>query len=33
MSLNHLLEHSWIAKANKKIMEMRRKSSDEGNKI
>ena len=33
ISLEHVLEHPWIAKINKKITEMRRKSSDEGNRI
>ena len=33
MTLNQLLDHQWIAKTNKKLNEMRRKSSDQGNKI
>ena len=33
MTLNELLETDWIAGANKKLIEMRRKSSDSGNKI
>lgn len=28
-----MLEHPWIAKPNKKISDLRRKSSDEGDKI
>jgi len=28
-----VLEHPWIAKINKKITDLRRKSSDEGDKI
>ena len=28
-----MLEHPWIAKINKKITELRRKSSDTGDKI
>lgn len=33
ISLEHVLEHPWIAKSNKKITELRRKSSDEGDKL
>ena len=33
ISLEHVLEHPWIAKINKKITDLRRKSSDEGDKI
>ncbi len=28
-----MLEHPWIAKSHKKMVEMRRKSSDEGDKM
>jgi hypothetical protein len=31
--LEHVLEHPWIAKLNKSITELRRKSSDDGDKI
>jgi hypothetical protein len=31
--LEHVLEHPWIAKINKRISELRRKSSDEGDKL
>jgi serine/threonine protein kinase len=33
ITLEHVLEHPWIAKSNKKITELRRKSSDEGDKL
>lgn len=33
ITLEHVLEHPWIAKINKKITDLRRKSSDEGDKI
>ena len=33
ISLEHVLEHPWIAKVNRKIIELRRKSSDEGDKL
>lgn len=33
ISLEHVLEHPWIAKPNKKISDLRRKSSDDGDKI
>lgn len=33
ISLEHVLEHPWIAKNNKKITELRRKSSDDGDKL
>ena len=33
ISLEHVLEHPWIAKINRKITELRRKSSDEGDRI
>lgn len=33
ISLEHVLEHPWIAKINKKITDIRRKSSDEGDKL
>lgn len=33
ISLEHVLEHPWIAKINKRITDLRRKSSDDGDKI
>jgi hypothetical protein len=33
ITLEQVLEHPWIAKINKKITELRRKSSDDGDKI
>jgi calcium/calmodulin-dependent protein kinase I len=33
IKLEQVLEHPWIAKVNQKIFELRRKSSDEGDKL
>jgi hypothetical protein len=33
IKLEHVLEHPWIARVNQRIYEMRRKSSDQGNRI
>lgn len=33
ITLEHVLEHPWIGKINKKITDLRRKSSDEGDKL
>jgi len=33
IKLEEVLEHPWIAKVNQKIFELRRKSSDEGDRL
>lgn len=33
LTLEHALEHPWISKLNRRITELRRKSSDEGDKL
>ena len=33
IKLEQVLEHPWIAKVNQKIYELRRKSSDEGDRL